>query len=225
MSIVNRIRLFFWRAIQRKKLARKGIKLSRTTYFDANTNFGGINKIGKHTSICGSEIGRFTYMVSYNRLENVKIGNFCSLGQNITIINTLHPSKDFVSTHPAFYSTGKQAGKSFALKDTFSEHSLIEGRKVIIGNDVWIGSNATLMGGIKIGDGAIVGANSLVTKDIPPYAIVGGVPAKVIRYRFTPEQIEKIEKVQWWDKDDEWLESRVKQFQSIEIFIKDIQSE
>lgn len=223
MGIVNRIRLFIWRAFQRRRLANKGIKLSRTTFFDSNTKFGGINKIGKHTSICGSEIGRFTYMVSYNRLENVRIGKFCSLGQNITIINTLHPSKNFVSTHPAFYSTGRQAGKSFASTNTFVEHSLIEGRKVIIGNDVWIGSNATLMGGITIGNGAIVGAHSLVTKDVPPYAIVGGVPAKVIRYRFTPDQIERIEKVQWWDKDDKWLESHIKQFQSIDSFIKDIQ--
>ena len=77
---------------------------------------------------------------------------------------------------------------------------------IIVGNDVWIGAKATIMSGVKIGDGAIVGATATVTKDVPPYAIVAGNPAKIIKYRFNEKQIESLLKIAWWD----WTEDRIK---------------
>ena len=90
---------------------------------------------------------------------------------------------------------------------------------MIIGNDVWIGEGVTIKGGVRIGDGAIVAMNACVTKDVPPYAIVGGVPAKIIRYRFTDEQIKFLLDFQWWNKSLEWIEKHAEIFVDIETFI------
>lgn len=155
-----------------------------------------------------------------NQLDNVEIGKFCSIGSYLSVITSTHPSRVFVSTHPAFYSTGCQSNKSFVEEDLFDEHLTINGRNLIIGNDVWIGHNVSFIGGIRIGDGAIVGTGALVTKDVPPYAIVGGVPAKIIRYRFSEEQINSLLRIRWWNKDDDWIIEHIKEFQSIEEFVK-----
>ena len=89
-----------------------------------------------------------------------------------------------------------------------------------IGNDVWIGLNATILDGVTIGDGAIVAAGAVVTKDVPPYAVVGGVPAKIIKYRFTESQIDFLLKFRWWEKDRKWIQQNYKRFQDIESFIE-----
>ena len=87
----------------------------------------------------------------------------------------------------------------------FKERLSIDGRSCIIGNDVWIGNDVRIIGGITIGDGAIVGLGAVVTKDVPPYAVVGGVPAKIIRYRFEQDKIEELLRDKWWNKEEEWI--------------------
>lgn len=205
---------------QRYKLMKKRVKLSDNVIFNKNTQFEGYNAIGYHTYILDSYIGRYTYISSNSKLNNTAIGRFCSIGHNIKTVNAIHPTKDFVSTHPVFYSTKKQVGVSFVKENIFDEHTSINGRIIIIGNDVWIGNDVTLLGGITIGDGAVVGTGAVVTKDVPPYAIVGGVPAKVIRFRFNEEQIAKLEHIKWWNKDDEWLEKHAKEFENIDFFLE-----
>ena len=93
-------------------------------------------------------------------------------------------------------------------------------KSCIIGNDVWIYDDVTIMGGVTIGDGAIIAVKALVTKDIPPYTIVGGVPANKIKYRFTPEQIDFLLEFKWWNKDEAWLSEHVNDFKDIEVFIR-----
>lgn len=220
--MINRINRFIWRFLQRRKggpLSILNVKLSNTVYFDKGTRFGGNNRIGSCCLILGSDIGKYTYMATNNRLDNVVIGNFCSIGSNIRIISTTHPSKEFVSTHPSFFSTLNQAGKTFVKNNKFTEVLNLNGRKLIVGSDVWIGDNVTFMGGVTIGDGAIIGAHALVTKDVPPYAIVGGVPAKVIRYRFDQEQIDRLLHIKWWNNSDEWLCSHCDEFEKISVFL------
>lgn len=89
---------------------------------------------------------------------------------------------------------------------------------VCIGSDVWIGANVTVRPGVRIGDGAIVGANSVVTGDIPPYAIYAGCPARLIRYRFTEEEIEKLLKMKWWEQDEQWIRDNIERFKDIKDF-------
>lgn len=163
-------------------------------------------------------IGNFSYISNDSTLTNVTIGHFCSIGPHVQIGLGPHPTKVFVSTYPAFY-TNKISGcpRSFRNNKIFDDS--IPTTK--IANDVWIGSNVIIPGGIDIGNGAIVAAGSVVVKNIPPYAVVGGNPAKLIRYRFPADQIDMLLKTEWWDWPIEKIISNVDKFSDINKFKDD----
>ena len=131
------------------------------------------------------------------------IGRFTSIAPYVRTNRGLHPyTFPYATTCPMFFSTQRQNGHTFADRMMFDELR----NNTIIGNDCWIGENAFLVGGITIGDGAVVLAGSVVTKDVPPYAIVGGVPAKVIKYRYDEDTIRFLLDFKWWEKDIKWLQ-------------------
>ena len=133
-----------------------------------------------------------------------------------------HPVSKFVSSHPAFYSTKAQCGFTFVRNQKFTETPLYDGKySIVVGNDVYIGNGATIIGPVTIGDGAVVAANATVTSDVQPFTIVGGVPAKVIRKRFTDDQIEILKKMEWWNRDIQWIKENAEKFSDISTFIKD----
>lgn len=177
----------------------------------SSCTFGRYNTLYENVSLHHSSLGDFTYIAGDTQISNTTIGKFCSIGPDCKIGLGKHPSKDFVSTHPIFFSTLKQTQITFADKNYFEEFE-----DIFIGNDVWIGANVVVVDGVKIGNGAIVAVGSVVTKDIPPYAIVGGVPAKIIRYRFEQNEIEKLLKLNWWDMDVDYLKSNFRKFHDIE---------
>jgi acetyltransferase-like isoleucine patch superfamily enzyme len=111
-------------------------------------------------------------------------------------------------------------GFTYVNKTIFKENRFAKDNyKVVIGNDVWIGAYVKILKDVTIGNGAVV------TKDVPPYAIVGGVPAKVIKYRFNKATIQKLLKIKWWDKDQTWIQSHAKDFENVEKFINTVQGE
>lgn len=179
-----------------------------------NSTFGNNIKLYNNT-IVKSSIDDFTYMGNNTQILNAKIGKFCSIGSDCKIGLSKHPSEIFVSTHPIFYSRLKQAGITFADKNYFQEDE-----NVIIGNDVWIGVNSIITGNLSIGDGAIIAAGAVVTKDVLPYSIVGGVPAKHIKFRFSQTEIEQLLKDKWWLKDEEYLRKNFKEFHNIAHYLK-----
>ncbi len=188
-----------------------------------STYFEGKNFINARSSISNSKVGFGTYISGGCKLDRIKIGRFCSIGQNIQNKFSLHPSHDFVSTHPAFFSIKKQAGFTFVMEDKFQENRFIDNDHNFyteIGNDVWIGNDVKIMQGIRIGDGVIIGAGAVVTKDLESYTIYGGIPAKFIRKRFTDEKISFLLYFKWWEKDFTWLEQNASLFDNIDSFMR-----
>ncbi|WP_457095916.1 CatB-related O-acetyltransferase [Lysobacter sp. P5_B9] len=144
--------------------------------------------------ILNSTVSSYTYVGRRSHVQNAKIGSFCSVANDVVIGPGVHPVERF-STSPLFYKKRNTFRIELVSSDTYGD----EYRPVKIGNDVWIGARAIVMGGVAIGHGAVVAANSVVTKDVPPYAIVGGVPARVIRYRFSEAKIQRLLELRWWD--------------------------
>lgn len=184
-----------WRFYRRYQLARKlqGFNAYILTYADKSSSFSEYTHLYAKSVVINSTIGRFSYLAN-TRITNATIGGFCSIGPEV-IIGGLgaHPTH-LVSSHPVFYSTLKQAGITFCTSNTLEEL-----QPVIIGHDVWIGARALVLDGVTIGNGAVIAAGAVVTQDVPPYAIVGGVPAKLIRYRFDTQTIDKLVSLDWWD--------------------------
>ncbi len=158
-------------------------------------------------------IGDYSYIAKSCTISETNIGKFCSIGPNFCCGLGIHPTNG-VSTSPMFYSTAKQNGISLV-----SENKMQETKTTVIGNDVFIGANVTLLDGVKIGDGAIIGAGAVVSKEIPPYAIAVGVPAKIIKYRFSEVQIMKLLKIKWWDFDAEKIKDIEKYFFDVNSMI------
>lgn len=181
--------------------------LSRIT----RSTFGRYNTLYEGAVLDRVSLGDFSYVAANSRLSRVTIGRFCSIGPDVLVGLGLHPSRDFVSTHPAFYSPGSQAGITFADRQYFNEYC-----DITIGNDVWIGARAVIADGVKIGDGAVVAAGAVVISDVLPFAVVGGVPAKVLRYRFNPDQVAKLHESKWWDRDLGWLQENFDKFHHVE---------
>jgi len=177
----------------------------------------GFNAIASGVRLKKVSLGLYSYIAKDTSLVDISIGKFCSIGNGVKNHLGNHPSRVFVSSHPAFYSPNAPTG-AFVERECFEEY----GKNVSIQNDVWIGAGALLMDGVTIGNGAIVAARSVVTKDVPPYAIVGGTPAKLIRYRFDKEEVELLNKTQWWDKDLSWIKKHVGLFHDVKKFTKAI---
>jgi chloramphenicol O-acetyltransferase type B len=163
-------------------------------------------------------VGRFSYgnpsLFMWKEDDTICIGSFCSIAIEVAIFGGGEHRTDWVSTFPL----------RIAFDDPMAEKDGHPGSKghTVIGNDVWIGYRAVILSGVTIGDGAVIGAGSVVASNVPPYAIVAGNPAKVIKYRFTPEIIEKLIDIKWWDWDIEKIKSNVHLIcaPNIEEFIK-----
>ncbi len=187
------------------------------TFIDEKSELEGRNAFLKGVQLHCSKLGYASYIAAKTALFNTYIGRYCSIGPNVRIVVGQHPTRNFVSTHPIFYSTQQIIKKTYVTDNLFEEHRVTKnGYMVEIGNDVWIGDGAVLMEGVTIADGTIVASGANVVKDTEPYSIVGGNPAKIIRYRFDEEQRKFLLNLQWWNKGETWIEKYADSFYDVE---------
>ena len=209
-------RLFF-----KIKNMNKKVIIKMHSDISSKSEFSGANKIGEY-SIFSGKIGYGSYIGKHCSID-ASIGKYCCIANNVNVVSGIHPTSKFVTIHPSFYSLSKQSGETYVSTQLFKERKYadkLERFDVVIGNDVWIGSGATIMGGVTIGDGAIIAASATVVHDVEPYTIVGGVPAKLIKKRFTDEQITFLCNFKWWNRDIKWIKENAKFFVDVEEFIK-----
>lgn len=196
-------------------------RISLFAIISANTKVDKNAYIYRGVKAKGSVIGAYTYIAANTEIENAEIGKYCSIADHCRIGMSGH-SLVFLSTSPIFTQRVNALQEKWVEKDVF-EHKSDEER-VCLGNDVWVGSHVLIKGGVKVGDGACIAAGAVVVKNVPPYAIVGGVPAKLIRYRFSPEIIDRLVKVQWWALPEEQIKNNIHLFQSDSIDLDALES-
>lgn len=185
------------------------------TSIDKNCKLGKYSIVFKNTVLINSTLGAFSYIQKNSEIVNTKIDKFCSIASNVTIGLANHPT-NLVSTNPTFYDNTQPLMFTFAKGieyESLSEVTTIE-------SDVWIGQNAMIKSGVTIGVGAVVGAGAVVTKDVEPYSIVAGVPAKHIKYRFEKDIRERLLASKWWEFDEKKLTILAPYFNQPEIFLE-----
>lgn len=184
--------------VQRSKFGKGVIVKDNCAIFDCS--FADHTAIYPHSALSKIDLGAYSYVNENSSLGNIAIGRFTSIGPGLICGYGEHPT-NFVTTSPVFYSTRKQCGVSFTETSGYDEQ-----RQTNIGNDVWIGARVFVRDGVRIGDGALVAAGAVVVSDVPDYAIVGGVPARLIRYRFAEDVVRELLEIKWWH----WSEERLR---------------
>lgn len=157
-------------------------------------------RVDRNNFILHSNLGDYTYTGQFSVIMHSEIGKYCSISWGVTIGAGEHDYNK-ITTHDFLYNQNYDINDNKVSYDRFEQ-------PLSIGNDVWIGTNATICRGVTIGDGAVIGANSVVTKDVPPYSIVVGVPAKVIKYRFSSDVIASLLDLKWWDFSPEIIKEK-----------------
>lgn len=176
------------------------MKPLKILFYKKNSVIAKTSKVYPFSIVLNSTIQNYSY-ISYNcTVNNTNIGKFCSIGKGVKIGLGKHPT-NFVSTSPVFYSPNNPLQKKISQDLMFKDFEPVK-----IGNDVWIGANSIILDGITINDGAIIGANTVVSKDVEPYSVIGGVPGRLIKKRFSDEIIQNLLLSKWWEMPIEFFE-------------------
>lgn len=172
-----------------------------------DAHLGAWTEIAEGVQFYRSTLGDYSYVMERTQVENSQIGKFCSIASDVRLNPGQHPLERPTSHHftyrAAAYDLGEDDADFFAWRAS---------RPTMIGHDVWIGHGVTVMGGVTVGTGAAIGSGAVVTRDVPPFAIVAGVPARVIRQRFPDDIAERLTHLEWWNWTHDQLRERLSDF-------------
>ena len=180
------------------------------------STLGAWTDIGPNCGISESTVGDYTYCAGDVSIIYATIGKFCSIASHVRINPGNHPMERVTQHHMTY----RRRMFGFADTDDDGFFQWRRDHRVTIGHDVWIGHGAVVMPGVSIGDGAVIGSSAVVTKDVPPYTIVGGVPAKRIRDRFPADVAAQLQAIAWWDWPRDLLEARFADLNDLELFLQ-----
>ena len=197
-----------------KKLTHKYISFS--AYWDTKSRFSKTSALGGFARLYNVRLGNYSSVRDKSKVMNAEIGNYSVIAKECLIGVGVHPT-NYLTCHSIFYKNSPWGFHPEWVKPIENV-----AKTTHIGNDVWIGARSLVMDGVTIGDGAIVAAGSVVAKDVPPFAIVGGAPAKLIRYRFPQEMIDRLEDIKWWNLPDEKITEKVDLFHVANPTIDDV---
>ena len=209
-------RFWIWPWVRAYKEIKTHSIMKQRSYI-IKTGLQGRNYVGKDAFLKNCTLGYGSYVQNGCDITDADIGRYTSIGSGVKTIIGSHPTEKLVALHPAFNVTTDVAGFTYVRESRFQD---MPSGRTQIGSDVWLGNDVRIMGGVKIGDGAVVGTGALVTKDVPPFSVNVGIPAKTIKYRFTEPQIEKLLADKWWERDEEWISSNIDRFSDVEEFLK-----
>lgn len=176
------------------------------------------SKVESGSNLVNSTLSKYSFCGYNCEINTTSIGSYCSIANGVIIGGGMHPM-NWVSTSPVFYE-----GRDSVTKK-FSTHAREAVKPTTIGHDVWIGQNVLIKQGVTIGTGSVIGMGSVVIKDVEPYTIVAGTPARFIRYRFDKEVIEGLLASKWWDLEESKLEQLAQDIKSPLIFINKLKDE
>jgi phosphonate metabolism protein (transferase hexapeptide repeat family) len=202
------------KAFRSKKLSEK--PSIHSTSIVRDSHLGSWTDVGANTYIVESSFDDYSYAAGDVMIIYSQVGKFCSIASHTRINPGNHPM-DRVTQHHCTY---RRIQYGFDEADDKAFFDWRRAAKCVIGHDVWIGTAAIILPGVQVGTGAVIGAGAVVTKDVAPYEIVGGTPAKPIRRRFPPDTVEKLLRTAWWDWDRQTLEERFDEFRDIHSFIE-----
>ena len=192
-------------------------KLYKGSSIDSNSKLGKNSVIFSDVILQSSVVGDYSYIQSRSVLIHTEIGRFCCLGSGVQIGLATHPIS-MVSTSPIFYDNTHPLPKFFIREKKFNKIF----SKTTIGSDVWIGVDVKIKSGLNIGVGAVIGAGAVVTKDVEPYSVVAGVPAKHLKFRFKEGVIEQLLDSKWWEFSDKKLEGLAPYFENPDVFLREL---
>lgn len=184
------------------------------------SELAGSNAIGAHSHFDG-KLGYASYLGSQCCIS-AYIGKYSCIGSRVNVITADHPLEPWASVHPAFFSKRGTVAACYVNSQKYHEYKYLDEKSrvgVRIGNDVWIGNDVTILGGVTIGDGAVLATGAIVTHDVEPFSIVGGVPAKQIRMRFTDDQRAALMRNPWWEKSEDWIRRNADSFSDIQKLV------
>lgn len=182
------------------------------SYWDSTSKFTKFSEIRRFAKLKNSSVGRYTRINPFCHLKNTTVGNFSAIGENTKIGLGRHPLH-YVSTHSIFY-------KKNNLNNRWVSPIDFPDLAIDIGHDVWIGRDSTIIDGVKVGNGAVIGTRSVVTKDVPAFAVVAGCPAKIIKFRFSDDVIALLQDLAWWEFSDKEISDNIGLFRDSSLTVE-----